>query len=174
MRIGGIGELGTMKKTPLFVDVVCYLFLFLFLYTAYDKFANMEKFVKTLSRSQMIGEQFAPLLARAIPTAEALICVFLITPGTYRRALWASVILMGIFTAYLAIMLATGLPLTCNCGGVISSFSWPQHIAFNCFFIVIGLAALFYEKLKTAYHNKFNSFQNNGRDGNINQSIFNH
>jgi cadmium resistance protein CadD (predicted permease) len=134
------------KARKLFIEITGYLFLFLFLYTAYSKLAEHEKFAGVLAISPLIGPALSEWVAWGIPVVEIVIGLLLL-PCFRTKGLYAAVALMIVFTTYLVYMiLKTGLKLPCHCGGVISNLSWQQHIWFNLFFIVAGLLALYFTK----------------------------
>lgn len=133
----------SVKTKEIIVDVAIYLFVILFMYTAASKFFTLKSFASTLAKSPLIGN-FNLIVAYAIPIIEVLISLFLIVPALRKIGLYASLILMTVFTVYLAYMVFSGDKLPCHCGGVISTMSWNQHIWFNISFMtlaVIGLAA---------------------------------
>lgn len=134
------------KPKPLFIEITEYLFIFLFLYTAYFKVADHENFSHVLSKSPAISSFIAPILAWAIPFSEILTACFLLIPWTRKTGLWLSFLLMLLFTAYLGYMLMSGKPLPCNCGGVISALTWKQHLLFNLFFLATAASAIYFEQ----------------------------
>jgi hypothetical protein len=56
---------------------------------------------------------------------------------------------MLLFTVYLAWMIQFAAHLPCNCGGVISSMSWKQHIVFNTMVLGMILYGIIYYRRKT-------------------------
>ena len=122
-------------------DVVVYVFILLFVYTAASKLMEFESFQKVLGRSPLIGK-YNSIFAYVIPLTELLISLFLIIPSTRRKALISSVILMAVFTIYLIYMISQPGHIPCSCGGVVSELTWTQHIIFNSIFILLGIGAL--------------------------------
>lgn len=138
-------RLDTARITEWTVDITAYLFILLYLYTAYEKIKNHQQFETTLSQSELIGA-YARFISWAVPVIEIGISAVLIMPWekTRKASLWAATILMALFTLYLSYMLLF-IPAenrTCNCGGVVSSMSWPVHLLFNAFYLLIGIDAL--------------------------------
>lgn len=125
------------------VDIAAYLFIILFMYTAANKLLTIESFASTLAKLSFIGH-YHMILAWGIPILEIVISIVLIFPSFRKAGLRASLLLMIAFTVYLIYMVLSGSKLPCNCGGVISSITWQQHIWFNLSFValaVIGLVA---------------------------------
>lgn len=125
------------KSKEIIVDVIAYLFILLFLYTATDKIWKFYSFQRVMGVMPVIGE-LRVYVAYFIPTAEIITSVLLIVPALKKYGLISSLALMVIFTSYLIFMVFYAKDLPCNCGGVISKMSWNQHIFFNLAFIVLG------------------------------------
>lgn len=139
------------RSKIIFIEIIRYLFLFLFLYTAYAKFIEHDRFETVLSKSPFIGKNFAPAVSWFVPISEIIISIMLIMPKTRPIALYPSVGLMVIFTIYLSAMLLSGKKHPCLCGGVITELSWRQHIVFNLVFIGLGLVALRMDQIQEKF-----------------------
>jgi uncharacterized membrane protein YphA (DoxX/SURF4 family) len=134
------------KTKEAICDGISYLFIALFLYTAVSKLMTFESFKEVLSVSPLIGN-YSRYIAWMIPIIEVLISIILLVPLTKRIGLRLSLMLMIVFTGYLIYMIYSGSQLPCNCGGVISTMSWREHIIFNFGFIILaGIALLMYRK----------------------------
>ena len=120
------------------VDVIVYLFLALFVYTAYSKFKTIEDFKSILSHSPLIG-RYGAFIAWSIPVLETVISLFLVIPNLKKIGLYASMFIMIFFTLFLTYGIFSGSKLPCNCGGVISMMTWTQHIWFNLVFIMLAI-----------------------------------
>lgn len=127
------------KKTT--VTIICALFIFLFVYTAANKLIDFQSFTLVLSQSPFIGN-YAPVVAWIIPVTEIVIAALLFLPLTKRTGLYATIILMALFTGYIAYMIVFIPHLPCSCGGVIKYMSWRQHLIFNILCIVFALIGL--------------------------------
>jgi hypothetical protein len=127
-----------MKKTA---DIITALLILLFSYTAISKFTGLHSFTMTLGKAPVI-KQGAAVIAILLPTIEAFIVLLLFFERTKLKGLYASLLLLLVFTTYLIgiIFFAPGLP--CSCGGVISRMSWRQHVVFNFGFIVLTAVAI--------------------------------
>lgn len=138
-------RLNTTSITELTVDITAYLFILLYLYTAYEKIRNHQKFESTVSRSELVGA-YSAFISWAVPAIEIAIGALLILPWykIRRVALWTAAILMTLFILYIAYMLAFVPPKdrSCECGGVVSRMSWPVHLLFNTFYVLIGIDAI--------------------------------
>lgn len=123
------------------VDVIVYLFVALFVYTAASKIMTFESFEKVLGKSPLIGN-FSHMIAWAIPFLEIILGLLLLVTATKKVALYLSLGLMILFTSYLIYMVFSGSKLPCSCGGVISKLSWREHIWFNITFIILAIIGL--------------------------------
>jgi hypothetical protein len=129
------------KSREIIVDVVVYLFIILFMYTAANKLLTVKSFASTLAKSPLIGS-LNIIVAWAIPIIEIGISLLLIIPSIRKTGLRASLFLMILFTLYLMYMVFSGSTLPCHCGGVISEMSWQQHIWFNLGFVALAIIGL--------------------------------
>lgn len=121
-----------MKKKRA-VWTITLLLIILFGYTALSKLMNYANFEFGLSESPFIAP-FAGLLVWALPVTELIIALSLAMPVFRLSALYASFVLLFLFTGYIAAMLAFAVDIPCSCGGVLEIMSWPIHLVFNGFF----------------------------------------
>ena len=134
-----------LKDRELLTDLIVYLFIILFMYTAASKILTIEKFSISLAKSPLISE-YNLIVAWAVPITEVAISLLLIIFSTRKWGLLAALVLMTIFTLYLTYMVLSGNKLPCHCGGVISTMTWKQHIWFNLVFVTIAAAGLIFMK----------------------------
>jgi putative oxidoreductase len=140
-----------MKRNQL-VEIIAALFILLFVYTATSKLFEFNSFRSVLSRSPLIGST-APLIAWTLPILEIVIATFLFFPRTRRKGLWASLIIMLLFTGYLGYMIYFTSDRPCSCGGVLQQMTWKQHLVFNIFFTLLAAFGLWWQKRKPTQSN---------------------
>lgn len=133
------------RSKAIIVDVIAYLFILLFLYTATDKIWKFQSFQRVMGVMPLIGK-FGVYIAYFIPTSEIITSVLLIVPALKKYGLISALSLMVGFTIYLIFMVFYAKDLPCNCGGVISKMSWNQHIFFNVAFILFGTIGCLFER----------------------------
>jgi putative oxidoreductase len=75
----------------------------------------------------------------------------LFIPSMRVTGLYASVLLISIFTIYLGYMIFFIPALPCSCGGVLRYLSWQQHVVFNLFFILLAVAGIYLYKKNTQH-----------------------
>lgn len=137
-----------IKKPVLIADIISGLVLLLFLYTSLSKLADYETFRNVLLATPLL-RPVAGLISWLLPVLELVIVVLLFIPRLRLRGLYASFILICLFTLYLIYMIIFSPHLPCSCGGVIKLLTWPQHIVFNLFFIILSSYGIFlYRKSK--------------------------
>ncbi|WEK35472.1 MAG: hypothetical protein P0Y53_23520 [Candidatus Pseudobacter hemicellulosilyticus] len=129
----------------LVVGTVSLLLILLFLSTAGSKLADLSNFHFGLTESPFIAP-FADVLAYAVPLTEVAISVALMVRRWRLAGLYASFVLMLLFTIYISAMLLSGLDIPCSCGGIVEEMSWEMHIVFNSFFVVASAVAIFFHK----------------------------
>ncbi len=141
-------SLPVRRKYYMVADAASGLLLLLFLYTALSKLAGYQSFTIAL-KSVPVIYPYAGVVAWLLPAAELIIALLLFFRGTRQPGLYASLVALLAFTGYLLYMVAYIPDLPCNCGGVLNSLSWKQHIFFNLLFIIINISGLWsYTKIK--------------------------
>jgi uncharacterized membrane protein len=125
-------------KTNSIQQLICSLFIFLFVYTALSKFYSFDRFLIVLAKSPLIGNS-NHLVAWSIPFSELAIALLLLLPSTRRIGMYGAFVLMILFTAYVGYMVVFIPHLPCSCGGVIQKMSWKQHLFFNAAFTGLAL-----------------------------------
>ena len=132
-----------MKRKVAIISISL-LLITLFGYTSVMKLGDYYNFRFSLEESPFIG-RYAAILVWAVPASELLIITLLLLASTRLTGLWASFILMFLFTAYIAAMLLSGVEIPCSCGGVLEGMSWPSHLVFNSVFVVLSVVGIFFE-----------------------------
>ncbi|WP_111959406.1 MauE/DoxX family redox-associated membrane protein [Chryseobacterium lathyri] len=148
-----------MRNKRLIIDIVVLLLVILFLYTAVSKFVDFKGFTYDLN-NQPFPNSLTPILRWLVPLTEIGIVLGLIFEKTRLLALYASLILMSLFTIYTALVLFHVFEyVPCSCGGVIKHLSWPQHLIFNLFFVVITYLAIWSFKKSEPENYTYNQIQ---------------
>jgi uncharacterized membrane protein len=124
------------------IEVISALFILLFLYTSLNKIYDHKLFQFVLSKSPLVRDS-ASLVSYFIPIVEILVSIFLLIPRTRIIGLWSSLVLMSVFTAYIAYMIVSTPKLPCSCGGVLKQLSWNEHLLFNLCFVAFATTALY-------------------------------
>jgi uncharacterized membrane protein YphA (DoxX/SURF4 family) len=142
-----------MKKSNAVIMIICTLIIALFVYAATSKLFDYYNFQFGLSESPFIAP-FANILAWAVPAGELLIAAMLVIPPLRLAGLYASFLLMLLFTVYIAAMLLSGSDIPCSCGGILEDMSWGAHIVFNSAYVVLAAWGIYLQRKKrrtTAY-----------------------
>lgn len=125
-----------INKLALIADIICGLLIVLFVYAAFSKLYDYTQFKMQLRRSPFIAS-YAGIIAWLVPATELTIVGILTVKNTRLYGLYASGMLLLIFTLYIAGMLLTEEHLPCSCGGIIQQLSWQQHLVFNTFLMAL-------------------------------------
>lgn len=133
-----------MKIKSLIVDIACFLFIVLFVYTAISKLIDTQKFAVTMGQSPLITD-YAGFLAYAVPITELIIAVMLAIPLLRLVGLYASFTIMVMFTAYVFAVLQMDSGIPCSCGGIIEVMGWDEHLIFNSLFALLGLLGILFQ-----------------------------
>lgn len=126
----------------LIVVLISALLILLFFYTGLSKLIDLDVFMRDMN-NQPLPLWLVDLIVYTLPFTECAIAILLCFDFTRRVALWASSILMLLFTFYTSIVLLHVFGrIPCGCGGVIRNLSWPQHLVLNVVFTILPLIAL--------------------------------
>lgn len=117
----------------------------LFVYTALSKIEDHQRFLKGISRIELIGP-YAVLISIAVPVIEIITGLLIFIPWTNKIGLKSFLAIMVVFTVYIFIAITWASNLPCHCGGVVESLTWTEHIWFNLGFITLALTALWLDK----------------------------
>ena len=129
-----------MKKN-ISVVIISLFFIALFLYSGTWKVMNHQLFNEQLSLS-LIPTAASTWMAWMIPLVEILITILLLRPAWRLKGLYASLILMVLFTIYILIPVPGNTRPSCGCGGFIEELSLKQHLIFNTACIILSLFAI--------------------------------
>ncbi|MHB1178642.1 MAG: MauE/DoxX family redox-associated membrane protein [Daejeonella sp.] len=126
------------------VELSSCLLIILWVYASLSKLIDYEH-----SRGEMLNQVFSKQLAAVlvwlIPIIELLVSCLLISIKTRLLGLYASILLLVIFTVYIGLVMTNIFGrIPCSCGGFISKMTWGEHLLFNLFFLVLTLAGVFY------------------------------
>ena len=126
------------------IEIICFLFILLFVYAAMNKILDFQKFKIQIGQSPLLtgfGE-FLPVLVISI---EVGVSALLAIPSFRLAGLVAAFSLMTMFTAYIVAILNFSSYVPCSCGGVLEHFGWTEHLYFNSAFVLLGLVGIFLE-----------------------------
>jgi hypothetical protein len=129
-----------MKK-EIVVDIISYLFIFLFVYASVSKLLDFQNFKVQLEKSPFLSG-FSGLLVYIIPLLEILISVILLNNRIRTIGLYASFTLMVLFTGYIFAILHFSPTIPCSCGGVLAHMGWTTHFYFNILFVLLAFTAI--------------------------------
>jgi uncharacterized membrane protein YphA (DoxX/SURF4 family) len=137
----GQGIATAAKRKSAYVEIICALYIILFIYTGVNKMMDIEKFKYEMGRSPFI-QNMGSFIAYSLPVGELLLALLLIIKRTRLVGLYLSFTLMALFTGYIWLMLNYAWDLPCSCGGILASMTWQQHLLFNACFTALGLTAI--------------------------------
>jgi uncharacterized membrane protein YphA (DoxX/SURF4 family) len=129
------------KTKRTIVDIITYLYVFLFLYAATSKLIEYDKFQLQISKSPIITD-FANILVWMVPALESIISIMLLINRTLMLGLYAAFALMCLFTAYIYAILNFTDSIPCSCGGVIAKLGWTEHMIFNIVFVTLAIVGI--------------------------------
>ena len=128
------------KYTHWITQGITFLFILLFLYAAFTKLIDGNKFYDNVNNSPILGgEVIASLISWIIPFAELAVALLLSWSKTRLIGMYAGLGLLMIFTAYIVGILFFSPYIPCSCGGVTTLLSWNQHLLFNLLCVVLAV-----------------------------------
>jgi hypothetical protein len=136
-----------MRKA-LAIEIICFLFIVLFLYAAVSKLMDYQKFTVQIGQSPLLTG-FGDTIPWMVITAEMLISIMLMFPKVRLIALFGCFNLMTMFTVYIIAIINFSPYVPCSCGGILEKLGWRDHLIFNFFFMVlavVGIVLLTYKR----------------------------
>ena len=124
-------------------EVICLLYILLFIYAAVSKLLDYHDFSIKLGQSPLLSA-FAGYVAVGVPVLEIIIALLLCFPHWRFIGLFASFCLMMAFTAYIFIILNFSSYVPCSCGGILQDLGWTEHLIFNLVFVVLAVIGLLF------------------------------
>lgn len=129
--------------------------ILVFIYTGTNKLFGIDNFASSLY-NQPIPHGLAFFLSRAIPIVEIATAASLFFPSTQKPGLYASFVLLTVFTGYIAaILLHFFRKMPCSCAGIFRHITWQQHLYINLALLLLtGLALV--PAIKKRFHSPLN------------------
>lgn len=128
------------QRKQIISTIISVLLILLFSYAAMSKLIEFHKFNGQLLSSPLL-KPVAGVLTWLVPSAEFYTVILLLVPAWRKSGLAMSILLMSVFTVYIAIMLIYFEKLPCSCGGVLERMTWTEHLVFNLAFTVLSWVA---------------------------------
>jgi uncharacterized membrane protein YphA (DoxX/SURF4 family) len=125
----------------IFIEVVCLLYVLLFVYAAVSKLLDFENFQVQLGQSPLLSA-FASWISWVVPFIELAVALVLMFPKWRSLGLLAGLSLMTMFTAYIFIVLHYSSFVPCSCGGILEKMTWNTHLIFNVVFVLLAILAI--------------------------------
>jgi len=132
------------------VEIICLLYILLFVYAAVTKLLDFENFQVQLGQSPLLSV-FAGWVSWLVPIVELIIALLLIVQKSKAAGLLMALSLMTMFTAYIYIILNYSSFVPCSCGGILEKMSWRVHLIFNIIFVILGAIGF---SLNRSFENK--------------------
>jgi uncharacterized membrane protein YphA (DoxX/SURF4 family) len=130
-----------MKKS-IIIEIICFLFILLFVYASLMKLRDVDQFVAQLQQSPLLLP-FAKWVSWVIPSIELIVAALLVIRRFQLIGLIASFALMVMFTVYIGVILTFEDHVPCSCGGILSKMGWTEHLIFNLVFVLLSIAGIY-------------------------------
>lgn len=129
------------KIKELILEIVCLLYIVLFVYAGVSKFLDFEIFQVQLGQSPLLSA-FAGWVSWGVPFVELFISFLLLTSRYRLIGMYGAFALMVMFTSYIIIILNFSSFIPCSCGGILEKMSWRTHLIFNILFVLLALIGI--------------------------------
>ncbi|SEW38878.1 hypothetical protein SAMN05428988_4938 [Chitinophaga sp. YR573] len=129
-------------KSRIVLASIKYAFFFLFMYASFSKLMAYDYYLYDLKRSPLLSN-YATIIAILVPSTELLVAGLLLSDKTSKGGLLGSLALMILFTLYVSYVLFFTSSRPCTCGGIIRNLTWPQHLLFNLFFLILSILGIY-------------------------------
>ena len=123
------------------LEVICLLYILLFVYAAVSKILDFENFQVQLGQSPLLSA-FAGSVSWGVPLVELVIALLLLVPRFRFIGLLAAFSLMVMFTTYIIIILNFSSFVPCSCGGILEKMGWTEHLIFNIVFVMLAAVGI--------------------------------
>jgi len=123
------------------IEVICFLFITLFLYAALSKLQDYNKFVVQIKQSSIIAP-FVLIIPWLIPLSEIVVAFFLIIPRFRVLGMYGAFTLMATFSFYIIAILLFADHVPCSCGGILEKMGWTEHLIFNIVFTFLAVICI--------------------------------
>lgn len=131
----------SIKIQNVLLELICLLYVLLFVYAAVNKFLDFENFQVQLGQSPML-RSYVKLISYGVPITELLLSALLLIHNTRQIGLYGAFVLMTLFSAYLFILLTYSDYIPCSCGGILEKLGWKEHLIFNVVFVLISIVGI--------------------------------
>lgn len=123
------------------LEIICILYILLFVYAAVSKFLDFENFQIQLGQSPLLSAFTGPV-SYGVPIIELVLAFLLLLPLYRKFALYGCFLLMVMFTTYIIIILNYSSFVPCSCGGILEQMTWSDHLIFNVAFVLLAVIGL--------------------------------
>jgi len=128
-------------KTDRILSILSACLILLFVYTAVNKMFSIPSLKIVLRDYPFIGGM-APLMSWLLPVVELIVAGLLFLPFSRIIGFYAALVLMIAFTLYVTYMVFFTSHHFCTCGGILQKLSWPEHLIFNLFFLLLSITGI--------------------------------
>jgi uncharacterized membrane protein YphA (DoxX/SURF4 family) len=128
-------------KRKIAIEILSFLFILLFVYAAFNKLLDYQKFVVQIGQSPLLTG-FGDTIPWIVIASELSIAVMLMITRLRLIAFFAAFSLMTMFTAYIVAILNFSPYVPCSCGGVLERLGWTEHLIFNGVFVLFGFTGI--------------------------------
>ena len=132
---------GTVMKRQIAIEIICFLFIVLFVYAAVNKILAFQKFTVQIGQSPLLTG-FGNFIPALVIFLELGTSALIALPGARIFGLYAAFSLITMFTAYIIAILNFSSFIPCSCGGVLEKLKWTDHLIFNFAFLLLAFVAL--------------------------------
>lgn len=131
-------------KQKIALEIISFLFILLFLYAAFSKLLDYQKFSAQIGQSPLLTG-FGNTIPWLVICGEIVVSFLLALPRFRLVAFFLAFCLMVMFTTYIIAILNFSNYVPCSCGGVLEKLGWREHVVFNSVFVLLSLTGILFQ-----------------------------
>jgi len=136
------------KTGRLISETTRFLLVLLWVYAAISKIIDFKNFAFQM-KLQAFGSHAAIYVAYFLPCLELATAGLLFFKRTAPAGLYCSLLLLSVFTGYVAlVVLHFFSSIPCTCGGILQKMGWKPHLVFNIFYLAVTMTAIILNQKK--------------------------
>lgn len=130
-----------MKTKAVIVEIIIALLGIFWVYASITKLLDYDTYWRQVMH-YIQNNVWAKGIAIVLPILQFLTAIGLVFRQSRIMALLISLVMLLFFTGLIIYLLYFAAVTPCSCNGIVSGFSWKQHLLFNIVFLLINITGI--------------------------------